>query len=52
MDKVLLHNALSRIADVYICPDCGMDEAIRDFGRIPLPIEEWVIPQMWKKSVE
>ena len=52
MDKVLLHNALSRVADVYVCPDCGMNEALRDFGRIPLPIEEWVIPQMWKKSAE
>lgn len=52
MKLPITHNALSRVADVYICPDCGMDEAIRDFGRIPLPIEEWVIPQMWKKSVE
>lgn len=52
MDKVLLHNALSRVADVYVCTDCGMNEALRDFGRIPLPIEEWVIPQMWKKSAE
>ena len=52
MDKVLLHNALSRVEDVYVCPDCGMNEALRDFGRIPLPIEEWVIPQMWKKSAE
>ena len=51
MKLPITHNALSRVADVYICPDCGMDEAIRDFGRIPLPIEEWVIPQMWKKSV-
>lgn len=52
MERPITHNALSRVADVYICPDCGMDEALRDFGRIPLPIEEWVIPQMWKKSAE
>lgn len=42
-------------AGALICPRCGrmsMDKALRDFGRIPLPIEEWVIPQMWKKSVK
>ena len=33
-----------------ICPDCGMDEALRDFGRIPLPVEDWAIPQMWKED--
>lgn len=43
MISPLRHNALSRVADIYICPDCGMDEALRDFGRIPLPIEEWAI---------
>lgn len=51
MDKVLSHNALSRVADVYVCPDCGMDEAIRDFGRIPLPVEEWALPQLWKNAL-
>lgn len=46
MDKVLSHNALSRVADVYVCPDCGMDEALRDFGRIPLPVEEWALAKL------
>lgn len=41
-------NALSRVADIYVCPDCGMDEALRDFGRIPLPVEEWAIPKLWR----
>ena len=52
MDKVLLHNALSRVADVYVCPDCGMDEALRDFGRIPLPVEEWVLAKLCKEKSE
>lgn len=50
MDKVLLHNALSRVADVYVCPDCGMDEALRDFGKIPLPVGEWALSQLWKEQ--
>ena len=52
MDKVLLHNALSRVADVYVCPDCGMDEALRDFGRILLPVEEWVLAKLCKEKSE
>ena len=52
MDKVLLHNALSRVADVYVCPDCGKDEALRDFGRIPLPVEEWVLAKLCKEKSE
>lgn len=52
MEKPISHNAVSRVADVYVCSVCGMDEAIRDFGKIPLPIEEWVISQMWKESAE
>ena len=52
MDKVLLHNALSRVADVYVCPDCGMNEALRDFGRIPLPVEEWVLAKLCKEKSE
>ena len=52
MDKVLLHNALSRVADVYVCPYCGMDEALRDFGRIPLPVEEWVLAKLCKEKSE
>lgn len=35
-------NALSRYTDIYICPDCGVDEAMRDFmGEEPLPMKEW-----------
>lgn len=52
MESPITHNALSRVADVYVCPDCGMDEALRDFGRIPLPVEEWVIPQLWKEKAQ
>lgn len=27
----LLHNALSRAADVYVCPTCGTCEALEDY---------------------
>ena len=35
-------NALSRYHDIYICPDCGVDEAMRDFmGEDQLPLDKW-----------
>lgn len=48
MELPIPRNALSRVADVYICPDCGMDEALRALGRIPLPVEEWEILKLWR----
>lgn len=41
-DSVVL-NALSRYATVYICEECGMDEAMRDMFGDPLPLEEWAM---------
>lgn len=42
MDPVPVRNALSRRANVYICSECGMDEAMRDMaGKPPLPLPEW-----------
>ncbi len=37
----LVDNALSRALDVHVCPQCGMDEALRDADYDPLPISEW-----------
>lgn len=37
----LVINALSRYAQVHICSDCGMDEALRDVYGFPLPLSEW-----------
>ena len=35
-------NALSReVSGLYICDDCGSDEALRAFADLPLPLEEW-----------
>ena len=47
MYKSVHTNALSRIADVYVCPQCGTDEAILDLLRKPLPLHEWAfaVPQ-------
>jgi len=33
--------ALSRYADVYICDECGTDEAIRDAAGNPMPLDDW-----------
>lgn len=41
LDCRLVINALSRYADVHICEACGMDEALRDANRCPLPLTEW-----------
>ena len=41
LDRRLIINALSRYADVHICEACGMDEALRDANRCPLPLTEW-----------
>ena len=41
LDRRLVINALSRYADVHICEACGIDEALRDANRCPLPLTEW-----------
>jgi hypothetical protein len=40
--------ALSRIDNkTYICPECGQDEAMRDFaGAPPVPPDEWPIDKV------
>lgn len=43
-------NAYSRVADIYICDHCGTDEALRDWAQLPLPIEDWFLPQLWKEA--
>lgn len=42
----LITNARSRHADVYICNECGMEEAILDFKGSPLPLREWAIARI------
>lgn len=35
-------NALSRFAAVYVCPDCGVEEALMSaLGMPPTPFTEW-----------
>lgn len=47
MKPQLYTNALSRqLAGVYVCDDCGMDEALREFARYPMPLEEWSAARM------
>ena len=54
MDSDPVRNALSRHATIYVCDECGTDEAIRDFAGICLPLKEWAIaenPEAFVKSV-
>ena len=39
----LAQNALSRALKFYVCPECGMDEALRDATGEILPMSEWYI---------
>lgn len=39
----LILNAKSRHLDIYVCPDCGSDEALRDYSHTALPPEKWAI---------
>lgn len=41
MKDAIHTNALSRQADIYVCDQCGTDEAMLAFMRNPLPIEDW-----------
>lgn len=43
MNEKPTRNALSRCAQVYICDECGTDEAMRAFARKLMPLEEWYI---------
>lgn len=40
-----MRNAMSRYADIQVCDNCGMDEAIRDFSRTAIPITAWAIAE-------
>ncbi len=41
MKPVLVTNALSREANIYICDACGTHEAIDAWMCKPLPVDEW-----------
>ena len=41
MRNTVAENARSRFVDVYICSQCGIDEAMRDATGYVLPLREW-----------
>lgn len=41
MKEKVVKNALSRHADVYICSECGTEEAVMDMVGEVLPFTEW-----------
>lgn len=44
-----IENSLSRYADVYICNECGNDEAFRDMDNNTLPLTEWSLAKAFLK---
>lgn len=43
-------NALSRSANVYVCDECGTDEALRDMKGEPLPVSKWSLVQVFEAA--
>lgn len=41
LDEQLMVNSLSRHAKIYVCQQCGTDEAMRDYAKIVMPFESW-----------
>lgn len=41
MRESFAENALSRALNAYVCPACGMDEALRDAAGKALPVRDW-----------
>ena len=42
MKPALCTNALSRVADgIFVCDDCGTQEALLAFMQNPMPVDEW-----------
>ena len=41
LSTIAIRHSLSRALNVYVCPACGMDEALRDAAGKVLPISEW-----------
>jgi predicted RNA-binding Zn-ribbon protein involved in translation (DUF1610 family) len=39
----IVRNAMSRHTDLYICPACGTDEAVRVYSDSVMPVTDWWI---------
>ncbi len=46
MESPFSHNAFSRRADIYVCSECGMLEALEDAGSPKKPLSDWVIAKL------
>ena len=47
-----VRNALSRSADVYVCDECGTDEALLAMMQNPLPLKQWACFRQEQKPPE
>lgn len=53
MRKNAVENSLSWYADVWICSDCGVDEAMRHHAKEKqLPFKEWDVVKRNDKILE
>lgn len=52
MNPIAVRNSLSRYAKVYICNQCGMDEAMRDMTGQPLPLSQWGMVKAFDDGTE
>jgi predicted RNA-binding Zn-ribbon protein involved in translation (DUF1610 family) len=41
MKPGMVRNSLSRHYDIYICPECGNDEAYREYSKSMLALSQW-----------
>ena len=41
MKTPITHNCLSRQIDIYVCEECGAEEAVYAMKGCPLPLEYW-----------
>ena len=53
MSMIITKNSLSRQADIYVCEVCGMDEGMRAFRKMILPMFDWwIIRELMESSQE
>lgn len=50
MRTVLAENALSRHETIYVCPDCGTEEALEDYAGRRKPLAEWYAVKLFRSE--
>lgn len=50
MKAILAENALGRHEEIYVCPDCGTEEALEDYAGCVKPLEEWYAVKLFRSD--